>query len=202
MVKPFREFLPENMWARYRPGLQATYNKITADGVWIPPTPDDLLSRLDDFPEEERPYCRAHDDLNLRNVFICDGHREAVLIDFTRAARRPLSHDCARLDVGLAFDVELNAGQPLETDVLENFYTGDLFSISLEHTLRGGPAVKRLSAISAIRTQLLEDARAAKFDPRQEYRIAIAAELLYHARSQGPFGELAYKCAASLSDAL
>jgi hypothetical protein len=183
-VSPFRESIPAWLWHKYIAELTPTYDELVSSGRGPLLEPKDLLDKLDKIPQSVRPYCRAHDDLNLRNVFICEGRAEAVLIDFTRAQYRPLSKDCVRLDVGLGFDRELHLSQPIPDAVLEDFYTGDLFSISLSHVLRGATAAHRLKAVEAIRSQFLHEADVAGFNLREEYSVAIAAELLWLPRIQ------------------
>ncbi|MER8537287.1 aminoglycoside phosphotransferase family protein [Mesorhizobium sp. M1005] len=194
-----QEFLPAARHDAYLKGLERTYDKLTKDS-YAGASPRSFFVRLAGLQAEEHPVCRAHDDLNLRNVFVCGGDAEAVLIDFTRAARRPLSHDVARLEIGLAFDAELQADQPLPEQVLEDFYSRDLFAMSLKHLLQGKKAQYRLNAIVALRTTILEEGQSHSFDLRREYTIAICVGLLYYAKGKSPDAAIAYKCAVDLLD--
>jgi hypothetical protein len=106
----------------------------------------------------------------------------------------------ATAPVGLGFDKELNSKQPIPLDVLFSFYTGDLFSISLVQRLRGDLANKRLTAIAAVRINLLAEAAKANYDIAHEYKIAVATELLYHARRNTKLGHTAYRCVSFIAE--
>jgi hypothetical protein len=199
-VQLFPELLWRTTWPKYLEKLGQVFphaNQAVSENLL---SPQEIFDVLSGGLAVEVPYCRAHDDLNLRNVFVSEARSEAILIDFTRSQKRPLSKDCARLDVGLGFDDELNAKQPLPLDVLFDFYTGDLFSISLVQRLKGDVANKRLTAIAAIRTSLLAEATNANYDIAEEYKIAVAAELLYHARRNTNWGHIAYRCVSFIVD--
>lgn len=191
------EFLPRPRQTAYEPGLFRTYRRLGRVG-FRGPSPKAFFNRLGSIPPDLHAVCRAHDDLNLRNVFVCEGLSDAVLIDFTRAARRPLSHDVARLDVGLAFDDQLQDAQQIPDNVLEDFYSGDLFAVSISHMLEGHSARHRLEAIVTLRTTILREGRAVPLDVRREYSIAVCAGLLYFAKGKGPSAARAYQCAANL----
>ncbi|MBZ9852077.1 hypothetical protein LB565_29295 [Mesorhizobium sp. CA14] len=193
------EFLPASRQDVYLKGLERTYKDLTGAG-YTGPSPQSFFDRLAGLPAAEHLVCRAHDDLNLRNVFVCGRDAEAVLIDFTRAAKRPLSHDVARLEVGLAFDTDLQSVQPIPPEVLEDFYTGDLFAVSLEHLLKGRVAPHRLNAITTLRTTILEEGQVHGVDLRREYTVAICVGLLYYAKAKSNDAGVAYKCAGSLLD--
>jgi Ser/Thr protein kinase RdoA (MazF antagonist) len=98
-----RQFLPDDVVERFGNGLEATHRSLLDAAILTEP-PQKLLRKLDAIENVCVPLCRAHDDLNFRNVFVGEGGSEIILIDFTRAVKRPLSQDVARLDVGLAFD--------------------------------------------------------------------------------------------------
>ena len=197
-VQVFPEYIDVATQSGWLAWLNATY---ALAGVKVL-SPTQIFSKLNGIAAVLQPICRAHDDLNMRNVFICDGSGEVVLIDFTRASQKPLAKDCTRLDVGFGFDKELQSAQAIPKDVLVDFYTGDLFSISLGHRLAGSIAEYRLRAIEAIRMHYLDEARKCAMELRQEYKIGVIAELLYHAGEQTPLGVLAYECASSLTDGL
>jgi hypothetical protein len=197
-VSIFRQFISRNQEARYAEGLGRTFQKLEANGEDIS-DPATILSRLKALPKMEVPMCRAHDDLNIRNVFVTHVVGEIVLIDFTRAIVRPLSRDVARLDVGLAFDVELNEIQELNEPLLIEFFTHDLFAISLPHVVMGHTTRARLAAIQALRHRLLQEADVLKYDPALEYKVAVITELLYQAKASSKWSPAAYRCADSLS---
>ena len=160
------------------------------------------LKRLKAVPRTSAPICRSHDDLNFRNVFVASEGGEIILIDFTRAVEKPLSMDVARMDVGFAFDDELNNYHRISDDILINYFTGDLFSISLPHLVSGRGAKSRLTAIEALRRRILKEADALSYDPRVEYKIAIIAGLLYEAKRGTSLSPLAYSCADQLVSTL
>lgn len=195
------EFLPRNVNMSYGRGLRNTRRRLERKGVEAV-TPAVLLRRLRSLPRVEVPICRAHDDLNFRNVFVAREGSEIILIDFTRAVERPLSKDIARMDVGFAFDSELNSEQPIADETLLDYFTGDLFSISLQHVVDGRRAGARLAAIQALRHHVLTEAASHEYDPRQEYKVAVIAGLLYEAKRQTPWSEIAYRCADQLSATL
>ncbi|MER9371155.1 phosphotransferase [Mesorhizobium sp. M0491] len=191
------EFLPVIRQEQYLKGLERTYKDLS-DAGYGGPSPHDFFDRLANLPVEDHLMCRAHDDLNLRNVFVCGQDAEAVLIDFTRAAKRPLSHDVARLELGLGFDPDLQATQRIPTDVLEDFYSGNLFAVSLEHLLKGKAASHRLNAITALRSTILDEGQVHSVDLRREYTIAICVGLLYYAKAKNGDASTAYQCAGNL----
>lgn len=200
-VKLIWQFLPTNPLACYGYGLRRTRKALAAQGISVPP-PSALMKRMTALPKIDAPICRAHDDLNFRNVFVGEGGREIILIDFTRAIKRVLSKDVARMDVGLAFDDELNNVQPIGDDVLIDYFTGNLFSISLRHAVDGQAARSRLTAITALRHFILMEADIHGYDPRQEYTVAVISGLLYEAKRQTKWSGVAYRCADELSAAL
>ena len=200
-VKLVWQFLPHNPIAYYGSGLSRTRKALAEQGFRMP-APSELIKRMTALPKIEAPICRAHDDLNFRNVFVGEGGREIILIDFTRAIKRVLSKDIARMDVGLAFDDELNEAQPISDDVLLDYFTGDLFSISLRHAVDGQAARSRLAAITALRHFILTEADSHGYDPRQEYEVAVISGLLYEAKRQKKWSGVAYRCADALSAAL
>jgi hypothetical protein len=200
-VKLVWQFLPRNPLASYGYGLRRTRKALEAQGKTVP-KPSALIKRLIDLPKIDAPICRAHDDLNFRNVFVGEGGEEIILIDFTRAIKRALSKDVARMDVGLAFDDELNDAQPISDDVLWEYFTGDLFSISLRHAVDGQAAYSRLAAITSLRRFVLIEADDHSYDPRQEYRVAVICGLLYEAKRQTKWSGIAYRCADELSATL
>lgn len=197
-VKHVWQFLPRNVTARFGPGLNRTRRKLLREGTNVA-TPSELIKRLASLPSAVVPLCRAHDDLNFRNVFVGEGGNEIILIDFTRAVKRPLAQDVARLDVGLAFDDELNGKQPLDDQILLDYFSDDLFSISLRHAVDGRNARARLKAIEALRRNILTEADQHGYDPRQEYKVAITSGLLYEAKRQTQWSGIAYRCANALS---
>lgn len=192
------QFLPQNVRERYKNGLSATYRQLKAMDESVT-APDDLFLRLEAVVIENAPLCRAHDDLNFRNIFVGEGGMEIILIDFTRAVKRPLSQDVARLDVGLAFDDDLNEDQPIDNKILQDYFTDDLFSISLRHAVNGQNARARLQAIAALRHNILVEADQFNYDPRIEYKVAVISGLLYEAKRQTPWSAIAYTCADKLS---
>lgn len=200
-IKLVWQFLPGDVVASYGYGMRKTRNKLAASGFSVP-TPSKLVKRLTALPRIEAPICRAHDDLNFRNVFVGAGGREIILIDFTRAIKRVLSKDVARMDVGFAFDDELNEKQPVSDDVLMDYFTGDLFSISLRHVVDGKGAKARLAAIESLRHHILTEADEHGYDPRVEYTVAIISGLLYEAKRQTKWSGIAYRCADLLSATL
>jgi hypothetical protein len=112
-VQLFPELLWRTTWPKYLEKLDQVFphaNQAVPENLL---SPQEIFDVLSGGLAVKVPYCRAHDDLNLRNVFVSEARSEAILIDFTRSQKRPLSKDCARLDVGLGFDDELNAKQPL-----------------------------------------------------------------------------------------
>lgn len=194
------EFLPTSRQESYLKGLDRTHRDLTSAG-YTGPSPQSFFVRLAGLPPAEHLVCRAHDDLNLRNVFVCGRDAEAVLIDFTRAAKRPLSHDVARLEVGLAFDPDLQESlQSIPSEVLEDFYTDDLFTVSLEHLLKGSVAQHRLNAITTLRTTILKEGQAHSADLKREYTVAVCVGLLYYAKGKSKDAGIAYKCAGNLLD--
>ncbi len=193
------QFLPNYMRHKYQPSLTALYRKLPSGAVR---PPGELFDAMKAIPRREVPVCRAHDDLNFRNVFVAEGGGEVILIDFTRAVVKPLSQDIARMDVGLAFDEELNQEQPIEDEILEAYYAKDLFSISLPHTVQGRGAQARLAAIEALRRRMLMEASEQQYDPAAEYKIAIIAGLLYEARRRTKWSGTAYCCADALVSTL
>ena len=197
-VQLWPEFLPKARRVSYKRGLSRTYSKLIARGE-APLDPKLIFKTLALLPVEARPYPRAHDDLNIRNVFVSGQPGEPVLIDFTRSAKRPMSHDVSRLDVGLGFDSILHDAQPLPESVLMSIYGGDLFQLSLEHVTHGKVAKHRLDAIFALRRGILEDGARVKYDLREEYAVAICVGLLYYAKSAGGLGLVAYRCASALT---
>jgi hypothetical protein len=198
-LKLLDQFLPNYLRRKYQPGLTALFRKLPPGTVR---TPGQLFDLMKAVPRREVPICRAHDDLNFRNVFVADGGAEIILIDFTRSAVKPLSQDIARMDVGLAFDNELNEEQPIDDDVLEAYYARDLFSISLPHTVKGQGARARLAAIEALRHRILIEASAQHYEPNAEYKIAIIAGLLYEAKRRTKWSATAYRCADALVSTL
>jgi hypothetical protein len=194
-LKLLEEFLPSRVRKRYGNGLRATHGALPVGSAL---SPGDLFKVLASLPPKEVPVCRAHDDLNFRNVFVADGGGEIILIDFTRAVVKPLSQDIARMDVGLAFDDELNAEQPIADDILEAYYAQNLFSISLPHSVRGRGARARLLAIEALRNQMLVEADAQDYDATTEYKVAIIAGLFYEAKRRTKWSATAYRCANAL----
>lgn len=196
-----RQFLPDNVMERFGNGLEATHLSLVQAGIQVE-TPQELLNRLDKIGSVNVPLCRAHDDLNFRNVFVGAGSSEIILIDFTRAVKRPLSQDVARLDVGLAFDDELNHKQAINEEILQEYFSDDLFSISLRHAVNGSNARARLRAIEALRHHILVEADGHGYDPRLEYKVAIISGLLYEAKRQTAWSAVAYRCANALSSTL
>lgn len=189
------ELLPSRVRKRYGNGLRATHGTLPIGSTL---SPGDLFKALAGLPPQEVPVCRAHDDLNFRNVFVAEGGGEIILIDFTRAVVRPLSQDIARMDVGLAFDDELNAEQPIADDILEAYFARNLFSISLPHSVKGRGARARLLAIEALRNQMLVEADAQDYDSATEYKVAIIAGLFYEAKRRTKWSATAYRCADAL----
>ena len=102
------------------------------------------------------------------------------------------------MDVGLAFDDELNAEQPIDDEVLEAYYAGNPFSISLLHVVKGRSARTRLAAVEALRHRMLVEASALQYDPTVEYKIALVAGLLYEAKRRTKQSAAAYRCADAL----
>lgn len=194
-LKLFDELLPRGLRKRFGPGLRTTYGRLAAGSV-LPP--GDLFRAMASVPKRDVPVCRAHDDLNFRNVFVAESGGEIILIDFTRAAVKPLSQDIARMDVGLAFDDELNEQQPIGDEILEAYFSGNLFSISLAHSIKGRSARARLTAIEALRNQMLIESEPLNYDPIIEYKIAIVAGLLYEAKRQTKWSAIAYRCANAI----
>jgi hypothetical protein len=192
------QFLPRDVQGKYGYGLRITRKKLASSGISVA-QPAKMIKRLRDLPKQNAPMCRAHDDLNFRNVFVAEGGSEIILIDFTRAVVRPLSKDIARMDVGFAFDDALNEQQPIAGDILLDCFTGDLFSISLRHVVRGKGAQARLAAIEALRRHILTEAETHGYDPRLEYKVAIISNLLYEAKRQTKWSGIAYRCADALS---
>jgi hypothetical protein len=192
------EFLDERSIPKLKERLRRTCRKLEAAGYTALLSPGQILRVLRLIPEMAVPVCRAHDDLNFRNVFVAHGPGDVVLIDFTRASIRPLSRDIARLDVGLAFDPELNSAQALPDDVLQDFFAHDLFAISLAHVVAGDSAGPRLRAIQTLRRRMIVEARSVGYDPALEYRVAVITELLYQAKRANHWGRLAYRCAEAL----
>lgn len=199
VTSPATDFMPAAVWHKsYKFQLLSAHRAHKALGAVVD-TPATIYKRIKGTAAAERPFVRAHNDLNIRNVFACDGTSDPVLIDFTRAMERPLSYDCVRLDVGLAFDVEVAPGDEMPEDVIRALYTGDLFTMPLEHKRRGAVAKHRIAAIEAVRSQVLADAENHGFDVTHEYTVGICTSLLYFARRKGAIGKLAYECAAELS---
>lgn len=195
------QFMPKNVLKQYDRGVDAARRKLRAANV-SSKTLRSLLKQLTSIPLMNVPICRAHDDLNFRNVFVAKGGSEIILIDFTRAVEKPLSMDVARMDVGFAFDDELNKLQPIADDVLLEYFTGDLFAISLPHVVSGKAARARLAAIEALRRHILAEADNHNYDPRVEYKVAIISGLIYEAKRRTKWSPLAYRCADQLVSTL
>lgn len=194
-LKLLDELLPRGLRKTFGRGLRITYGRLPV-GTALPP--GDLVRAMASVPKLDVPVCRAHDDLNFRNVFVAESGGEIILIDFTRAVVKPLSQDIARMDVGLAFDNELNEQQPIADDILEAYFSGNLFSISLAHSIKGRSARARLAAIEALRNQMLIESEALNYDPIIEYKIAIVAGLFYEAKRQTKWSAIAYRCADAI----
>lgn len=198
----FEEYLPKVMWdERYREALDLNYRRLRRRGARLL-TPTQLASRLYKRPAVHCPLVRAHNDLNIRNVFVCGRHSEAVLIDFTSAKKRPLAFDIARLDVGLGFDDGLHQHQPIASDVLVALYADDPFRWSLAKMWTATAARHRLDGIFHLRARLLEEAHGAAYDVTEEYTVALCSSLLWYARNDTALARTAYECAARLAERL
>lgn len=192
------QFLPRDVVKRFGPGVTAARRRLKTKKIETPSL-SAVINSLKSIPIMDVPVCRAHDDLNFRNVFVARGGNEIILIDFTRAIEKPLSMDVARMDVGFAFDDELNAKQPISDDILLEYFTGDLFAISLPHVVSGKGARSRLAAIEALRRHILAESDEHGYDPRVEYQVAVISGLLYEAKRNTPWSSVAYRCASQLA---
>lgn len=163
------------------------------------PSPRTVFKQLSAITLAGVPVCQAHDDLNLRNIFVAQPGSDVILIDFTRSKRRPLSRDIARLDVALGFDTDLQDASPLEADLLLEFYAADHFRVSLLHPSHCPRGKARLDLIQALRRRMVLEARREGYDPPVEYSVALASELLYHARGMSKSAEIAYRCACRIA---
>lgn len=181
--------------------LERVWVGLGAEGSGLP-APKDLLRQLSALPVADVPVCHAHDDLNLRNVFVAQPGGDVILIDFTRSKRRPLARDIARLDVALGFDRELQDASPLDQKLLLEFYAEDHFRVSLLHPSDCAVGEARLELVQALRRRMVLEARRESYDPRVEYSVAVAAELLYHARGMSSSADIAYRCACRIASDL
>jgi hypothetical protein len=201
-VSLFRQFLPRDADKDYLAGLKVRHQKFKKGERERLLAPEEIFAKLKSLPRQLTPIVRAHDDLNIRNVFVTNGTREIVLIDFTRAIQRPLSRDVARLDVGLAFDEELNQRQPIQASVLMDFFSHDLFAISLPRVVEGRPSQARIAALQGLRHHILVESHAVMYDPALEYKVAVITELMYQAQRAGRYAAIAYRCIDALARSL
>lgn len=199
-LKLFDELCDRHVRSSTR-GLRATWLRLGGNDSGLPP-PTDLIAKLSAVEWADVPICHAHDDLNLRNVFVAEPQSDVVLIDFTRSKKRPLSRDIARLDVALGFDVELQGSSTLPNDLLEEFYAANHFRPSLLHPSDCPKGQARLEMVQALRRRMVFEARRESYDPTVEYSVAVAAELLYHARRKDQSADAAYRCAGRIAVAL
>lgn len=198
-VELMPQFLSAKFAESYLPRLELCHEALTNNATT---PPKDLLARLYGLAPRQARFCRAHGDINMRNVFVGDEARDIILIDFTRAVRKPLSADIARLDVGMGFDSELNSLTALPDEVLVALYSGNLFALPTPLPEAPAAAGVRLAAIGALRNQVLAEGGQFDYDPRYEYRVAVIAGLLYEAKRETAWSATAYRCADALAQDL
>ncbi len=154
------------------------------------PSPDALWQLLLDLPLIPYRECKAHGDLNARNVFVRWNAVDIILIDFSHAGdNAPLSRDPSRLEVSLAFDVATvsQVVQERPGEKVTRAFVGKMLNDELLHVLYGPPLLRRqwwrnaedgrTDAIRQIRVHVIGEGVS-----NAEYQITTACHLLNYAR--------------------
>jgi hypothetical protein len=172
-----------------RTRLQDAYQLALKRDLQVP-SPDALWQLLLDLPSIQYRECKAHGDLNARNVFVRWNAVDIILIDFSHAGDNgPLSRDPSRLEVSLAFDVatvshkvkeepegkvtRTYVGSMLDDEALQLLYTPPL----LRRQWGGNVEDGRTDAIRQIRVHVFGEGVS-----NAEYQITTACHLLNYAR--------------------
>jgi len=139
-------------------------------------SPQELVRRLQDLPQQEIALAYGHGDLHPRNIYVRHNTAEVVLIDFPRSGEMTaLSRDPATLDVALAlYPTRLDSptrkrvAERLSRDVIRRLYTPPLLPLAV-----GRIEDPRIEAVRHIRVQVQGDGIS-----EAEYEIAVASYLL------------------------
>lgn len=91
------------------------------------PSPSELWEKLENEPKIDYYICRAHGDLNVRNVFVRWNSIDTILIDFSHSGvRESLARDPAKLETSIALNVADKTGRRLSHAALRKLYKGHL----------------------------------------------------------------------------
>ena len=89
--------------------------------------PSELLSRLENSSETDYYVCRAHGDLNVRNVFVRWNSIDTILIDFSHSGiKESLARDPAKLETSISLNVCNKEGRQIPEDILRKLYRSPL----------------------------------------------------------------------------
>jgi hypothetical protein len=114
------------------------------------PDPQQVWTALDKLPVKERFVCRAHGDLNVRNVFVRWNAMDTILIDFAKSGiRESLARDPSKLETSISLTSRDLENAFLPTEIMTQIYQPPLLPP------RSFPTVDaRTEAIRQIRRQV------------------------------------------------
>jgi hypothetical protein len=107
-------------------GLMPTFeNARKVDASVI--NPSDIWSVLEKLPETDYYICRAHGDLNVRNVFVRWNSIDTILIDFSHSGiKESLARDPAKLETSISLNVCNKKDRQIPGDILRKLYRSPL----------------------------------------------------------------------------
>jgi len=85
--------------------------------------PSTIWSILAKLPEMDYFVCRAHGDLNVRNVFVRWNSIDTILIDFSHSGiKESVARDPAKLETSISLNVCNNDDEHIPEDILRKLY--------------------------------------------------------------------------------
>lgn len=160
----------------------------------------ELKAVIDELPRHDHNSAAVHGDLHVGNLFVPDGAREALIIDYGSVrSNTPVVFDPACLEVSLAFPPAFTvARRPIE-----RIDSREALLAAYRYPLK--PSAVRQAALGTKCSSLVRRVReiAGRMDPNPaSYPIAVAACLLRYASHEESGSllnrSLAYELAASL----
>jgi hypothetical protein len=107
-------------------GLVPTYENVrNADAAIFNPLK--IWSMLDSLPITDYYVCRAHGDLNVRNIFVRWNSMDTVLIDFSHSGiNESLARDPAKLETSIGLNVCNKENKQIPESILRKLYQSPL----------------------------------------------------------------------------